>query len=43
MAYEKETGFAPNAPTDKREPGDWKSRYSSEARKKIFFEAIYLA
>jgi hypothetical protein len=36
-------GFAPADPTDGRDYGDWKTRYSDPlAQKKIRFEAIYL-
>jgi hypothetical protein len=37
-------GFAPNEPTDEREPGDWSSRYTDPvARRGITLEAVYLA
>jgi len=39
---DKNTGFAPNDPTDKRDIGDWKTRYPDEAKKTIILEAIYL-
>ena len=42
MLYNEKTDFAPNAPTDERSPGDWRTRYPKEARKKILIEAIYL-
>lgn len=35
-------GFAPDDPTDGREPLDWKSKYPEDARKLIWREASYL-
>lgn len=35
-------GFAPDAPTDGRKKGDWKTRYPPEALKMIYWESAYL-
>lgn len=35
-------GFAPDDPTDGREPLDWQSKYPPEARRIIWAEALYL-
>jgi hypothetical protein len=39
---EQVTDFAPFDPRDGRKLGEWKSKYSVEARKEIKYEAIYL-
>ena len=36
-------GFAPDDPTDGREPLDWRSKYPSEAQRAIKLEALYLS
>jgi hypothetical protein len=36
-------GFAPDDPTDGREPLDWRSKYPAEAQRGINWEALYLS
>ena len=35
-------GFAPSAPQDSRDKGDWESRYNTDAKKHIRIETAYL-